>query len=201
MRTFTNSEIADMLRDVAVALRMRGAERFQPVAYERAAHGVETHPDSLARMWEAGRLRDVAGVGGSITQHLDELFRTGRVAYWDEMTAGIPDVIFELLRVPGVGQVTAWKLARAGVEDLEDLERQIESGRLAEAGFGQKQLTTIAAGLAELNRRPDRMLLPAAESLAAPLLEALHTTAGVERADVLGSLRRRAPTLGNVNLA
>jgi len=201
MRAFTNSEIADRLRDVAAALRMRGAERFQPVAYERAAHGVETHPDSLARMWEAGRLRDIPGVGGSIAQHLDELFRTGRVAYWDEMTAGIPEVIFELLRVPGVGQVTAWKLARAGVEDLEDLERQIESGRLVEAGFRQKQLAAIAAGLAELNRRPDRMLLPAAESLAAPLLEALRTAAGVERADVLGSLRRRAPTLGNVNLA
>src|SRR3712207_1682889 len=132
---------------------MRSADRFQAGAYERAAHGVETHPDALFRLWDAGRLRNVSGVGGSISQHLDELFRAGRVAYWDELTGGIPEVIFELLRVPGVGQVTAWKLAQAGVEDLEDLERRIESGQLREAGFREKQLQGIAAGLAELNRR------------------------------------------------
>ncbi|MGE3600278.1 MAG: PHP domain-containing protein, partial [Dehalococcoidia bacterium] len=197
--SFTNDEIAGMLKDVAAALRMRGADRFQPAAYDRAARGVATHPDSLARLWEAGRLRNVAGVGGSIAQHLDELFRTGRVAYWDDLLSGIPEVIFELLRIPGVGQVTAWNLARAGVEDLEDLERRLEAGTLVAAGFREKQLAGIAAGLAELNRRPDRMLLPVAESLAAPLLAALCGFAGVVRADVLGSLRRRTATQRDLN--
>jgi DNA polymerase (family 10) len=200
VRSFTNDEIAGMLQDVAAALRMRGADRFQAAAYDRAARGVATHPDSLARLWEAGRLRNVAGVGGSITQHLDELFRNGRVAYWDRLTGGIPEVVFELLRVPGVGQVTAWKLARAGVEDLEDLERKLDAGSLIAAGFREKQLSGIAAGLAELNRRPDRILLPVAESLAAPLLAVLREIAGVSRADVLGSPRRRTATQRDINL-
>jgi DNA polymerase (family 10) len=189
-----------MLRDVAAALRMRGADRFQSAAYDRAARGVAAHPDSLGRLWEAGRLRNVSGVGGSIAQHLDELFRTGRVAYWDELFAGIPEVIFDLLRIPGVGPVAAWKLARAGVEDLEDLERRLERGSLVEAGFRDKQLASIVAGLAELNRRPDRMLLPVAESIAAPVLSALRLLPGVERADVLGSLRRRVATPRDINL-
>lgn len=189
-----------MLRDVAAVLRMQGADRFQAAAYDRAARGVETHPESLARLWEAGRLRNVAGVGGSISQHLDELFRTGRVAYWEELIGGVPEVVFELLRIPGVGQVTAWKLARAGVEDREDLERRLEAGSLIAAGFRAKQLSGIAAGLAELNRRPDRMLLPVAESLAAPLLAALRATAGVLRADALGSLRRRTATQRDINI-
>jgi DNA polymerase (family X) len=200
VHSFTNADVAATLRDVAAALRMRGADRFQVAAYERAARGVETHPDSLARLWEAGRLRNVAGVGGSISQHLDELFRTGRVAYWDELIGGIPEVIFELLRIPGVGQVTAWKLARAGVEDLEDLERKLEAGSLVAAGFRAKQLAGIAAGLAELNRRPDRMLLPAADALAAPLLAALRQIPGVQRADALGSVRRRTATPRDINL-
>ena len=200
LHDFTNEQIAGMLRDVAAALRMRGADRFHAAAYDRAAHGVETHPGSLSRLWEEGRLRDITGVGGSTAQHLDELFRSGRVAYWEELTSSIPEVIFELLRVPGVGQATAWKLARAGVEDLEDLERRLASGQFAEAGFREKQLATIAAGLAELNRRPDRMLLPVAEALAVPLLAGLRALPGVARADLLGSLRRRAPTPGNINL-
>jgi len=199
-RQFSNEEIAAMLRDVAAALRMRGVDRFQAGAYDRAAEGVTTHPDALVRLWEGGRLRNVTGVGGSISQHLDELFRTGGVAYWEEMTGGIPEVLFELLRIPGVGQATAWKLARAGVEDLEDLERKLASGALTTEGFREKQLASIAAGLAELNRRPDRMLLPVAESLATPLVEALRALPGVLRADVLGSVRRRAPTPANLNL-
>ena len=56
-------------------------------------------------------------------------------------------MIFELLRIPGVGQATAWKLARAGVEDLEDLQRRLELGSLQQAGFREKQLGQIAAGL------------------------------------------------------
>ena len=200
MRDFSNAEIAGMLQDVGAALRMRGADRFQAAAYDRAAQGVATHPDRLARLWEAGRLRDIPGVGGSISQHLDELFRTGRVAYWDEMVGGIPEVIFELLRIPGVGQATAWKLARAGVEDLEDLERRLQVGSLIEAGFREKQLAAIGAGLAELNRRPDRMLLPVAEEVAALVLTALRSSPGVQRADTLGSLRRCAPAPANINL-
>jgi len=93
MRQYTNAEIAVLLRDVAVALRMRGVDRFQSGAYDKAAQGVETHPDALLRLWEHGRLRNVAGVGGSIAQHLDELFRVGRVAYWEEITEGIPEVV------------------------------------------------------------------------------------------------------------
>src|SRR5262249_30400579 len=57
-----------------------------------------------------------------------------------------------------------------------------------------------AAGLAELLRRPDRMLLPAADALARPLLEALHALPEVARADVLGSVRRRCATAGDINL-
>lgn len=104
------------------------------------------------------------------------------------------------MRIPGVGQVTAWKLARAGLEDLEDLDRRLERGALLESGFRQKQLAQIAAGLAELKRRPDRMLLPAADAVALPLLLALRDLPGVQRVDALGSIRRRAATVGNVNI-
>lgn len=116
------------------------------------------------------------------------------------MTEGIPEIIFELLRIPGVGQVTAWKLARAGVEDLEDLERRLERGGLAEAGFTAKAQTGIRTGLAELNRRPDALLLPAAEALALPLLAAVRAWPGVRRADLLGGIRRRAPTVDLISL-
>ncbi|MFN8557333.1 MAG: helix-hairpin-helix domain-containing protein [Dehalococcoidia bacterium] len=78
----------------------------------------------MRELWQAGRLTDVPGVGATIAGHLDEWFRTGRAQRFDEAMAGIPEVVLELVRVPGVGPATAQKLAAAGVEDLEDLERR-----------------------------------------------------------------------------
>ena len=195
-----NREVAALLRDVAMALRIKGADRFQVAAYETAASGVVHTTVPVRELWQAGRLTEIAGIGGSIAGHLDEWFRTGRSARFDEALAGIPDVVLELVRVPGVGPATAQKLAAAGVEDLDDLERKLERGDLAAVGLGARMLERIAQGLAELTRRPDRMLLPVAVAAAAPLVRHLRAASFVLETEALGSVRRRCATVADIDL-
>ena len=196
----SNREVAGLLRDVAVALRIKGADRFQAAAYESAASGVLHTTAPVRELWRAGRLTDIPGIGGTIAGHLDEWFRTGHAARFDEALDGIPDVVLELVRIPGVGPATAQKLAAAGVEDMDDLERRLERGDLASAGLGAKMLERIAQGLGELTRRPDRMLLPVALAAAAPLVHYLRAAPFVERAEALGSARRRCATVADIDL-
>lgn len=196
-----NREVATLLREVATALRIKGADRFQAASYEAAARGVAHTPEPVRDLWRTGRLTEIPGVGGSIAGHLDEWFRTGHAQRFDEALEGIPEAMFELVRIPGVGPATAHKLIAAGVEDLKDLERRIDSGNLAEAKLGAKTIERIAEGLAELNRRPDRMLLPAAITVARPLVAQLAGMALVTRADAAGSIRRRCATTANVDIA
>lgn len=195
-----NRDVETALRDVALAMKIKGDDRFQVAAYERAADGVRHTPHSVRELWQSHRLTDIPGVGGTIAAHLDEWFRTGHAARFDEALAGIPDVMLDLVRIPGVGPATARKLAAAGVEDLEDAEQKIAGGALTAAGFTPKALEKIAQGLAELLRRSDRMLLPAALSLAEPIVRHLRASPAVDEAVVAGSIRRRAATAGNIDL-
>lgn len=196
----SNREIATLLRDVALALKIRGADRFQSAAYDAAASGVAHASVPVVELWRAGRLRDIAGVGATIAGHLDEWLRTGQSTRLREALAGIPDVILELVRIPGVGPATAQKLAAAGVEDLNDLQRRLDDGRLGAAGIGAKLVEKIGQGLAELTRRPDRLLLPSAVAAAAPLVSFLRAAAAVERVEVAGSIRRRCATVADIDL-
>jgi DNA polymerase (family 10) len=196
-----NQEVGALLHDVATALQIKGEDRFQVAAYEAAAGGIAHTPVPIRDLWRAGRLTEIPGVGPSIAGHLDEWFRTGRSTRFDEALAGIPDVMFELVRIPGVGPATAGKLVAAGVEDLDDLERKLARGDLAATKLGAKTLERIARGLAELNRRPDRMLLPTAIASVRPLLQELQGLPSLVRADVAGSVRRRRATAANIDLA
>ena len=196
----SNREVAALLRDVAVALRIKGADRFQAAAYESAASGVLHTTAPVRELWRAGRLTDIPGIGGTIAGHLDEWFRTGHAARFDEALDGIPDVVLELVRIPGVGPATAQKLAAAGVEDMDDLERRLERGDLASVGLGVKMLERIAQGLGELTRRPNRMLLPVALAAAAPLIHYLRVAPFVEHSEALGSIRRRCATVADIDL-
>ncbi|HZQ36948.1 MAG TPA: PHP domain-containing protein [Dehalococcoidia bacterium] len=200
-RIETNQDLAELLSDVAVAYKIRGLNRFEAQAYDNAAAGVEHATRNARELWQQGALDQIAGVGKGIASYLDELFRAGHVRHFDEVMAGIPEAVFDLVKIPGVGPATAQKLAGAGVEDLRDLEMKLASGGLAGKGFSTKALEKLSQGLGELQRRSTRMLLPAAEQIAAELLDHLRESGLVIAAEAAGSLRRRVTTIGDLDLA
>lgn len=199
-RVETNQDVAELLRDVAAAYQIKGVGRFQVQAYDAAATGVEHATRSVREAWAQGRLQEIPGIGEAIAGHLDELFRTRRVAHFEEVFADIPEAVFELLKIPGVGPATAQKLAAAGVEDLRDLEVKLSNGALAGKTFSTKAMEKIALGVGELQRRSGRALLPEAASVAGQLLEHLRGSAAVVTVDAAGSLRRRLATVGDIDV-
>ncbi len=198
---FTNKEIAELLRDVYAAYQIKGANPFQIRAYELAADGVEHATSDVKDLWEEGKLGEIPGVGMQIEQHLSELFKTGKVKHFETVFEGIPESVFQFLKVPGVGPKTAMKLAEAGAVSIEDLEQRIKSGWLLEKGFGQKGLDNIQRGIEEFKRKSDMILLPVAGEIAKHVISYLKENKEVLAADTLGSLRRKAATVGDVDIS
>jgi DNA polymerase (family 10) len=199
-RIESNQDVADLLRDVRAAYQMKGVNRFEAQAYDNAAAGAEHATQNLRELYEQDRLQEVPGVGPRIADYLAELYLTGRVKHFDEVFAGIPDVVFDLIKIPGVGPATAQKLAAAGVEDLKDLELKLGNAELFSKGISKKVQENIGTGLAELQRRSGRLMLPKAAELAKELLDYLRTSPAVIEAVGAGSLRRRLATIGDVDI-
>lgn len=205
---FTNQQVTKLLRSVAAALTLkRGlpdgkqANIFEIRAYEYAADSIQHLTAEVKDLWEEGKLDQVSGIGKSLMSYLDELFKSGKVKHFEEITKGIKPVVFDLLDIPGVGPKTALELSKLGIKSLDDLKGQIHSGELAKKGFSKKTALKINLGLKELSGRSGRMLLPYATTQAQKILEYLKKAPGAEVANPLGSLRRQVATIGDLDFA
>jgi DNA polymerase (family 10) len=198
----SNDELARIFHEIGDILEVKGELVYKTVAYHRAADAIAHSPVDIARAYREGRPPKIAGIGAAISDKLDELARTGRLAFHEELRADFPLGLLELLRVPGVGPKTVRLLFEAlGVQSLDDLRRAAEAGHLRTIrGLSEKTEQSILAGIAALERREGRLLLDRAEAIADVLVGALAGAPGVRRIEPAGSFRRRRETIGDLDL-
>ncbi|KKU16495.1 MAG: hypothetical protein UX25_C0031G0003 [Candidatus Woesebacteria bacterium GW2011_GWC2_45_9] len=204
-KEMTNMQIAELLRAVAAAYQLKNEEknRFKIIAYQRAADAIEHASSELKDLWDDGKLKEVPGIGESIASHLDELFRTGKSKHFEEVMKGLPKEMFDLMGVPGIGAKTAYKLVtKIGIKSLTELEKAAKGGKVAELeGFGEQSQSDILRSIEETKGRTKRHILPYAAANAGLVIEWMLKSKVVKRADPLGSLRRQAATVGDIDIA
>ncbi len=198
----SNTQIAKLLKGIAAAYTIKKSGNiFEIRAYENAADSIEHLTSEVKDLWDEGKLGEVPGLGTKLQSYLDELFKTGQVKHFEAVKAGIPEVVFDLLDVPGVGPKTAQELVRLEVKDLEDLKKKIKSGQLVSKGFSSKISQKIMQGLREIAGRQGRMLLPYAFAQAARIVQYLKKSKFVYEVHPLGSLRRMVATVGDLDFS
>jgi len=204
----TNLQIAQLLRAVAAALELTpGDNRFRQIAYERAADAIEHSSSEAKDLWDDNELASLPGVGESIASHLDELFRTGKVRHFDSILKEFPPALFELLDIPGVGPKNALKLCKAlGITSahsaISKLEKAAKKGQVALIeGFGEDSQAKILTGIIEQKGRSKRLLLNTAQTIADSIQNWMEKIPQVEKINALGSLRRQASTVGDIDLS
>ncbi|HWA51913.1 MAG TPA: DNA polymerase/3'-5' exonuclease PolX [Patescibacteria group bacterium] len=205
-KEMTNIEIAELLRDIAAAYELQDAKnnKFKIIAYERAADSVEHATSELKDLWEENKMDEVDGLGKSIQEHLDEIFRTGHSKHFDELTKGIPAIVFQLMKIPGIGVKTASKLVmQLKIKNLSDLKKAANDNKIAEMeGFGEQSQEKILKQIDEFEKKePSRMLLPYAMEIAEEIMNYMKQNKNVERIETLGSLRRQVSTIGDIDFA
>lgn len=208
----TNPEIAKLLRHIAASFAIKDERKyhFQIVAYERAADTIQNLSTQIADLYKEGKLNNLPGIGTSIQQHLTDLMRDGKVAHFEAVMKDIPSAVFPLLDVPSFGPKKAYKLVTAfDLGDpktvLEDIKKLATEGKIAGLdGFGEKSQADILRALGEFKEgagKTTRMLLPFAAEIADNIVNYMKQNPDVIEIAPLGSLRRRAPTVGDVDLA
>lgn len=211
-KTFTNLDLAKLLRNVSAAYEIKNKEtnRFRIIAYDRAATAIENATSEVKDLWEDNKLSSIPGVGVNISQHLDELFSTGKVKHFQEVMSRLPPAMFQLMQLKGVGPKTAFKLCQGlGIKRkntaLEKLKEKAENGQVSKLpNFGKDSEEAILKSISQYQssgKKKKRMLLAYAEELAKEILDYLQTSPEVERADSLGSLRRKTSTIGDIDFA
>jgi DNA polymerase (family 10) len=197
-----SQRVAQILEEMGTLLELRGENPFRCRAYHTAAQAVRGLPDNLNELLTSGQLANVAGIGETMLEKISKLVSTGQLASYDELKQQVPPGLVSLLRVPGLGPKKIKTLHEdLKISSLEDLKTAAKSGLIAQQkGFGAKTAQKILEGLAFIEKSGDRILQSTARRLADPLLHTLRETKHVLRAEACGSLRRRAETIGDLDL-
>ncbi len=195
-------DLARVFHEIGDILEVKGELVFKTVAYHRAADAIARAPFDVASAYAAGDRRPIAGVGKAIADKITELATTGRMAVHDRLRAEIPASLVGLLRIPGVGPKTVRLVYEGlGIESLDDLRRAAEAGHLRGLrGLSVGTEARILEGIAQLESRPQRLLLDRAQQLSDELVARLSGAPGVHRVVQAGSLRRRRETIGDLDL-
>jgi DNA polymerase (family 10) len=207
-KDINNVEIAKLLRSVAAAyeIKDKNKNRFKIIAYERAADAVEHLSSEAKDIYDEGKLSDVSGIGDSISSHLGEIFEKGKSLHFKEVMKDIPSSVFELVEVSGIGPRTApilvEKLKVTDKNPLRDLLNKAEKGEIEKLpGFGKDSQDAIIASIKEIKGRKKRYLLNYAMHVSEEVVAWLDKEKACLKIDVLGSLRRKSSTVGDIDIS
>ncbi len=199
---WVNEQLARQFAEIAVLLRLRGADVFRVRSYERVADAIGALPIDLATLSER-EISALKGIGAGTGKKVSEYLETGTIAMLEALRSEVPPGIVELVRIPGLGPKTARLLYdELGLSGLDDLRAALDQDRLRGlAGLGEKTEENLRRslermGVKEDDRLPAADALPVAEELCARL--AALPSAG--RVAYAGSLRRLRETVGDIDL-
>lgn len=198
-----NTAIAKVFSDIADLLELKGENQFKIRAYQKAVRAIEHYPKEIRIMVDEGEdLKSIPGVGDAIAKKTTELVETGKLEYYEKLKAEFPEVITNLLDIPGIGPKTANKLcSELGITSVDSLEQAIKDGRVAKLfRLGEKTANNILQQIEASRRKDQRIPIGEALPTAEEILSALNSVPGVRNLTYAGSLRRFRETLGDIDL-
>ena len=200
--SLTNGDLARVFHEIGDMLELKGELVFKTVAYHRAADALAHSPIDVPDAYRKGTPPRIAGVGQAISDKIAELVSTGRLRFYDRLSAEIPATLVELLKIPGLGPRTVRLIHETlGIGTLEELRVAAEAGRLRTVkGLSARTEQSVLEGIAGLANRSERMLLGEAERIVTQLTAELGSTPGLLSLRPAGSFRRRRETIGDLDL-
>ncbi len=202
MKKLDKKEISRLLNQIGVMLEIRGENQFKIRAYKNGARKIELLDEDIYQIVKEGRLKDISGIGATLAESIKELVETGQMAYYNELRESLPEGLFEMLRVPGLGPKKVSKLYQNfDISSLGELEYACIENRLIELpGFGEKTQAKILKGIETLKKFQGQFLYADLIELANTLLHVILSWPEVIKADLAGSIRRKKEVIKDIDI-
>lgn len=199
-----NADIAAIFYAMADILEIQKVQ-WKPNAYRKAARMIEMLQEPIENVYEKGGLKalmDIPGVGEALAKKIEQFFHAGKIDEYEKMKREMPEGLTDLVSVPGLGPKKAYRLYQElNIRSLSDLEKACKKHAIANLeGFGKKSESNIMNALELVKKGRERMLLGVALPIADEIVGRLNGVRGVVRVEVAGSLRRRAETVGDIDI-
>ena len=192
----------DVLSRLAFGTALLDEEPMRARAYDRAARLVGKFGAGLQEAFDSGELARTRGVGPAILAIVGAALEDRPVEELSALERSIPVGLFDVRRVRGLGPGRTRRLWRElGLTSLAEIEYACGENRLAELpGLGRKTQEQVQASIATLRERAGKARMDRARAIAEDLAAQIADAPGVDRAAVVGQVRRGLEIVDRIDL-
>ncbi|RKZ26691.1 DNA polymerase III, partial [bacterium] len=197
-----NTKIAEIFRNMAKLLEIKGDNPFKIRAYFNAADIIESLNEDAGVLIKESRLTQIKGIGKDLAEKAAQILKSGSFKEYQQLKKEIPKGVVEMLDIPGLGPKTVRLIyEKLKVKDIDTLEKAVLSGRLRQAGrIKEKTEENILKGIRLLKEGKGRQFLYYALGVAEDIVSYLRKMPGVKEIEIAGSLRRRKKTVKDIDI-
>lgn len=204
MKKEVNSEIARIFYEIADILEINKIN-YKPQAYRLAAQTIESLNQDLSEIYKKQgekAIDELPGIGKHLTAKIIQYIKTGKIKEYQKIKKSLPKGIYEIMQIPGIGVKKASLFYNElKIKSVEELKRAAETNQLTKIpGFKQKAQEKILEELSMKKKQNARIPLKQAEYIANSILKEIKKFPGTEKAVIAGSIRRRKPTIGDIDI-
>ena len=189
-----------ILDEIGALLEIEGENPFKVKAYYNAAKILAGY-DDLDALIEQGRLREIKGIGETLSAKIAEYHETGKIAFYEELKQKMPAGLLELLHIPNLGPRKIKVLYDdLGITNLGELEYACQENRLISLfGFGAKTQEKILRGIEFVRRHKGEFLFGEIYPFATALKQRLGQALPKALIEVCGSIRRKKEIVRDID--
>ncbi len=193
--------VIKVLKGIANILELKKENPFKVRAYRNAANSLIFMQEDLETVIDEGRLTEYSGIGKQIGSIIYSLSKKGKHPFYERLKKSTPSFLLKLLLVYEIDPKKIRRLyQRLKISSLEDLKKAARQGKIAKIkGIGQSTEKNILHALTHKELYVQRHNWWAAYNKARDLLNEISGQKGVIQARIVGSLRRKLETVGDLN--
>src|SRR3989344_5178807 len=195
-----NDLVIKILNNIADILELQDVP-FKPIAYRKAAQTIESLSEDVEEIYIRGELLNLPSIGEHIGRKIEEIIKTGKLQYYEELKKEVPIDLEELGRIPFLGPKKIKILYQElKIKNVKDLEKALQEHKLLKIkGFGEETEKTLLKGIEFLKTNPQRFLYAQALPYVTKIQELLRKQSFVHKVEVAGSFRRGKETVGDLD--
>ena len=198
----SNRAIAAHLTQIADAVDLIEPNPARARSYRNAARRIESSADDIAAVALADGLAGMPGIGSSLAKTIGEFVSGGQSQRFAELDRAIPDPIWRLLEIRGLGARTIGRIWRElGVFDPDGLRQAGVDGRLAAmSGIGPRKVAQVLVELDRIAADQGLIGLGLARALATAAAEEIAKRGDVIEVLQAGPARRGLEAVDGIDL-
>jgi DNA polymerase (family 10) len=195
-------QVAEILDEIADILELKGEVEFKVRAYRNAARIVRDVKGDLKELVDSGDLAKIKGIGPNLFEKIKELVNTGQLKYYEELKKSIPEGLFELLQIRGLGPKRIKAIyEKLGITTLAELEYACRENRLLKLeGFGKTIQDKVLKEIERLKRSSEYHLISFIFPIVKAIEDFVNSNLDVTDFTITGSWRRRKEIIRDIDV-